>query len=44
MARNLAAAGSVAAGATPVDLPIAIRYSIESTIFGPIERLVEVPQ
>ena len=37
-------AGSVAAGAAPADLPIAIRYRIDSKVFGSIERLVEVPQ
>lgn len=35
---------SVGAGAVPTDLPLAIRYRIESTVFGTIERLVEVPQ
>ena len=37
-------AGSVAGGAAPSDLPLAIRYRIESTVFGSIERLVEVPK
>jgi len=35
---------SFAPGAVPADLPRAIRYRIESTVFGPIERLVEIPQ
>jgi general secretion pathway protein J len=37
-------AGSVTAGTIPTELPRAIRYRIESAVFGPIERLVEVPQ
>ena len=35
---------SVTPGTVPKDLPRAIRYRIDSTVFGPIERLVEVPQ
>jgi len=35
---------SVTPGTVPSELPRAIRYRIESAVFGPIERLVEVPQ
>ena len=34
----------IAEAAAPTDLPVAIRYTLESDDFGVIERLVEVPR